>query len=75
MGGVKKLWTFFGAQGHFIAVRGVSLIKCPKCLNATYVKSSLSRDEDGREEEEDVIDAMLNSGRGTGKFEGPGLGW
>ena len=32
-------------------------------------------EEDDIEEEEDVIDAMLNSGRGTGKFEGPGLGW
>ena len=41
-----------------------SLTKCPECLNATHMKSPLSRDEDDREEEEeDVIDAMLNSGR------------
>ena len=49
--------------------------KCPKCHYAPCVKSSQSRDEDGiEEEEEDVIDAMLNRGRGTGKFEGPRLG-
>ena len=36
------------------------------------MRASLSRDEDDREE--DVIDAMLNRGRGTGKFEGPRLG-
>ena len=56
--------AWYKAQDQFIAFGGVwGYEECPKCLYAPHLKSSPSREEDERDEVEDVIDAMLNRGR------------
>ena len=66
-----------GTKGHFIAFGGVLPYKGTTKSVQSHVWSHLDckdgKEEDDGEEKEDVIDAMLNRGRGTGKFEGPGL--